>query len=59
MRQIEKMRELLRSGLTDDEIVEQYAAAERRGEVPRDSNVHGLTPEDYGRRLLRNTRRTR
>jgi hypothetical protein len=34
-----------------DEVVAAYAAAERRGDVKRASNVHGITPEEYARRL--------
>jgi hypothetical protein len=46
------MRDLNRRfGGDDDKVVAAYAAAERRGEVRRASNVHGMTPEEYARRL--------
>lgn len=38
-------------------IVREYAAAERRGDVIRKSNDHGLTAEDYARRLLEDARK--
>lgn len=34
-----------------DKVVAAYAAAERRGDLRRASNVHGITPEEYARRL--------
>jgi hypothetical protein len=34
-----------------DKVVAAYAAAERRGDVKRASNVHAITPEEYARRL--------
>jgi hypothetical protein len=36
----------------EEDIVREYPAAERRGEVPRDFNELDLSPEDYARRLL-------
>lgn len=38
-------------------IVREYAAAERRGDVARQSNDYGLTAEDYARRLLEDARK--
>ena len=32
-------------------IVAAYAAAERRGDAPRVSNVHAIEPEEYAERL--------
>lgn len=32
--------------------IHEYAAAERRGEVFRERNVHGVDAEEYARRLL-------
>jgi hypothetical protein len=46
------MRELNRRlGGDHDKVVAAFAAAERRGEVRRASNVHDITPEEYARRL--------
>lgn len=36
-----------------DRVVAAYAAAERRGEVPRASNVLDMEPEEYAQRLYR------
>ena len=53
MRQIDKMRELYRSLSGDQElVVAAYAAAERKGEVKRSSNKHGLSAETYARALF-------
>jgi hypothetical protein len=46
------MRELNRRyGGDPGQVVAAYAAAERRGDVKRDSNVRGMTPEEYAERL--------
>jgi len=46
------MRELHRRFDGDhDKVVAAYAAAERRGEVTRASNVRGMEPEEYAERL--------
>jgi hypothetical protein len=48
------MRALVeRFGFNEERIVEEYAAAEMRGEVKRESNKYGMTPEVYARGLLR------
>lgn len=48
------MRDLHRRlGGDHDAIVAAYAAAERRGEVPRASNRLGMDADEYARRLLR------
>jgi hypothetical protein len=48
------MRELHRRFEGDHgKVVAAYAAAERRGEVTRASNVLGMEPEEYARRLYR------
>ena len=36
-----------------DKVVAAYAAAERRGDVKRASNVLGIEPEEYAQRLYR------
>jgi hypothetical protein len=47
------MRELYRSHHGNKEaVILAYAAAERRGEVGRKSNVWALDAEEYARRLL-------
>ena len=53
MGQREKMKELYRKfGGNEDLVVKEYAQAEQRGEVTRDSNDHDFSPENYARRLL-------
>jgi hypothetical protein len=53
MNQRDKMRELFREfGKDPHMVVEKYANAERRGEVTRKRNSHGLTSHNYGVRLL-------
>jgi hypothetical protein len=53
MNQRDKMRELFRRYEKNlDLIVEKYAEAERRGDVARKSNSHGLTSNNYAVRLL-------
>ena len=48
------MRELNRRfGGDHDKVVAAYAAAERRGDVKRTSNVRGMEPEEYAERLYR------
>ena len=39
-------------GADENAIIERYAAAERAGEVERQSNDYDLNPEEYARRLL-------
>lgn len=56
--QRDTMRELFRKYRGDERrVVEEYAAAERRGEVDRASNEYGLTPEEYAYRLLEDARK--
>lgn len=46
------MRELMaRYGGDMELVIQEYAAAERRGEVERKQNASGLTPEGYARAL--------
>ena len=45
------MRELCTRFGDEGRVVAAYAAAERRGDVARMSDVHGLRPEEYARRL--------
>jgi hypothetical protein len=53
MNQRDKMRELFRKyGRNHDLIVEKYAEAERRGDVVRKRNSHGLASDNYANRLL-------
>jgi hypothetical protein len=53
MNQRDKMRELFRKyGKNHDLIVEKYADAERRGDVIRKRNSHGLASDNYASRLL-------
>lgn len=48
------MRDLVaRFGRNEDVVCRAYAAAESRGDVPRQSNKYGLTPEQYARALWR------
>jgi hypothetical protein len=35
----------------EDKVVAAYAAAERRGDATRASNVRNMEPEEYARRL--------
>ena len=35
-----------------DRVIEAYATAERTGRVPRQSNVKGMTSDEYAQRLL-------
>lgn len=47
------MRELFaKFGGDAERVIREYAAAERRGEVPRKRNTYGLTPEGYARALF-------
>ncbi len=47
------MRDLFRRFAGDERrTVAEYAAAERRGEAVRRSDVHRTSPEEYARRLL-------
>lgn len=51
--QRDKMRELYRRNPTDREnVIRQYAKAERDGIVSRRSNTLGMSPEDYAARLF-------
>lgn len=53
MKQVDKMRELYRKHNGDeDQCVADYAAAERRGEVHRRSNMYGLNADEYAYRLF-------
>lgn len=46
------MRQLVsRFGHDEERVVREYAAAEARGEVERQSNSHRLTAEQYARAL--------
>ncbi len=42
-----------RFGMNEERVVKEYAAAERRGEVRRDSNKYSISAEDYARALWR------
>ena len=54
MTQRDLMRDLNRRlGGDHDKVVAAYAAAERRGDVKRTSNVRGIEPEEYAERLYR------
>ena len=47
------MRRLIqRYGHDRDRVVKAYAEAERRGEVQRKSNKHGISPEGYATALF-------
>jgi hypothetical protein len=46
------IRIFIAAGRNPDRAVQEYAAAERRGEVVRKSNKHGIDPEAYARALL-------
>lgn len=48
------MRDIYRRlGGDHDRVVAAYAAAERRGDVKRASDVHHMTPEQYAEALYR------
>ena len=52
------MQELWRRHRPDEQrTIHEYAAAERRGEVFRERNVHGIDAEEYARRLFVDGRR--
>lgn len=56
--QRDMMRELYRRHRGDEEaMIQEYAAAEMRGEVVRASNDYALSPEEYARRLLEDARK--
>ena len=58
MKQRDMMRELFRRhGDNEETLVREYAAAERRGQVDRQSNEYDVDPEDYARRLLADARK--
>jgi DNA-binding transcriptional MocR family regulator len=47
------MRRLLqRYGRNREQVIQAYANAERRGEVRRKNNTHGLSPETYAAALF-------
>lgn len=53
MYQRDKMRQIYRLHHGDmEQCVTDYAAAERRGEVARNSNEHGLNAAEYARALF-------
>ena len=46
--QRDTMRRLVeRFGMNEEKVIQEYAAAERRGEVKRKSNKHGMSSEAY------------
>jgi hypothetical protein len=48
------MRRLVeRFSMNEGEVIQEYAAAERRGEMKRKSNEHGMSSEAYARALWR------
>ena len=52
------MQDVWRRNRPDElRTIHEYAAAERRGEVFRERNVHGVDAEEYARRLLEDGRR--
>jgi hypothetical protein len=52
------MQDLWRRNRPDEQrTIHDYAGAERRGEVFRERNVHGVDAEEYARRLLEDGRR--
>jgi hypothetical protein len=52
------MQDLWRRNRPDElRTIHEYAAAERRGEVFRERNVHGVDAEEYARRLIEDGRR--
>lgn len=58
MRQVDKLRELFaKYGDREAILIREYAAAERRGEVTRKSNVNNVSPEDYAAALVADARR--
>jgi hypothetical protein len=47
------MRKLFRlHGGDEARVIQAYAEAEQRGEVPRVSDLHSLTADDYAARLF-------
>ena len=47
------MRDLFaRNNRNEDRTIAAYAAAERAGQVKRESNDYKLSPEEYAERLL-------
>jgi hypothetical protein len=40
-------------GMNEEKVIQEYAAAERRGEVERKSNKYGIGSVDYARALWR------
>ena len=53
MKQRDKMRELFKLHRGDEpRVIQAYAQAEQRGEVPRKSDLRGLTSHDYAARLF-------
>jgi len=52
--QRDTMRRLVeRFGTNEEKVIQEYAAAERRGEVKRKSNEHRISSEVYAHALLR------
>ncbi len=52
------MRDIYRRCRGDEaRIIQEYANAERRGEVSRSSNNYDLSPEEYAAALLSDARR--
>ncbi|HYX40174.1 MAG TPA: hypothetical protein VE821_00685 [Pyrinomonadaceae bacterium] len=57
-KQREKMKELARRfGANKERVIREYAEAEKRGEVKRESNTHNWTAEQYARALWRDAMR--
>jgi hypothetical protein len=53
MTQRDMMRRMVKMYAPDwGRVCSEYALAEQRGEVERRRNAHGLTGEEYARRLL-------
>jgi hypothetical protein len=54
MQQREMMRTLVaRFGRNEDRVCREYALAEERGDVERQSNEHRLSSDEYARALWR------
>lgn len=46
-------------GDNDEDIIQAYVVGEWNGIVRRSRNIRRMTPEEYGRRLLRDGKRQR
>ncbi len=58
MNQRDMMRHLIaKYGQNEEKVCREYALAESRGEVPRQSNEHDLTPEEYAHALWKDGER--